>query len=155
MLVNEDITRSTIKIGQTGARIENVVAVQGRRLSDFLAQETLGRSPDLVKMDIEGAEIEVIASLDDDLIRQVGQWTIEFHDFLGMTSAAEVKRCIDRIVALGFRELNWSKRRNNADVLLVNSRRFGLIRHAYEQRLFVTSGQPGVCGANEEPEQPP
>jgi hypothetical protein len=26
-------------------------------------------------MDIEGAEIEVIASLNDDLIKRVGQWT--------------------------------------------------------------------------------
>jgi FkbM family methyltransferase len=59
MSVDEDITRSTIKSGSTGARIENVVAVQGRRLSDFLAQGISGRCPDLVKMDIEGAEIEV------------------------------------------------------------------------------------------------
>jgi hypothetical protein len=47
-------------------------------------------------MDIEGAEIEVIDSLDDDLIEGVGQWTIEFHDFMGLTSVSDVERCVER-----------------------------------------------------------
>ena len=105
MSIDEDITRSTIKANSK----ENTVAVQGRHLGEFLAHEVAGRTVDLVKMDIEGAEIEVIASLDDDLIKRVGQWTIEFHDFMGMMSVSDVEGCVERIVGLGFHELFWSK----------------------------------------------
>jgi hypothetical protein len=86
-------------------------------------------------MDIEGAEIEVLASLDDDLIKGVGQWTIEFHDFLGMMSVSDVERCLGRMARLGFHELFWSKKRNNADVLLVNKNRLPLRRYLIEQHV--------------------
>jgi FkbM family methyltransferase len=99
--IDEDRTRSTIKVGSE----ENMVIVQGRRLGDFLSGEVAGRTIDLVKMDIEGVEIEVIASLDDDLIRRVGPWTIEFHDFMGKLSVCDVKQCVERIARLGFHEL--------------------------------------------------
>jgi FkbM family methyltransferase len=125
MSIDEDITRSTIKASSK----QNKVAVQGRHLGEFFAHEVAGRVVDLVKMDIEGAEIEVIDSLDDDLIKRVGQWTIEFHDFMGMMSVSDVERCVARIAGLGFHELFWSKYRNNADVLLVNKDRFPLRRY--------------------------
>jgi FkbM family methyltransferase len=131
MSINKDATRSTIGSGST----ENVVAVQGRQLADFLAHEIAGKTVDLVKMDIEGVELEVIASLDDDLIKQVGQWTIEFHDFMGIMSRSDVEQCVERIARLGFHELFWSNRRNNADVLLVNKNRFPLHRYIKEQHI--------------------
>jgi Methyltransferase FkbM domain len=65
---------------------------------NFVAQEISGGVVDVVKMDIEGAEIEVIASLDDDQIKRVGQWAIEFHDFMGMMTGLDV----ERITVLGF-----------------------------------------------------
>jgi hypothetical protein len=131
MSIDEDTTRSTIKTHSK----ENTVDVQGRHLGEFLAKEVPGKTVDLIKMDIEGTEIEVIASLDDDLIKQVGQWTIEFHDFIGMTSVSEVESCVERIAGLGFHELFWSKHRNNADVLLVNKNRFPLGRYIVEQHI--------------------
>jgi FkbM family methyltransferase len=139
MSIDEDITRSTIKVGSE----ENMIGVQGRRLEEFLAGEVAGRTIDLVKMDIEGAEIEVIASLDDDLIRRVGQWTIEFHDFMGKLSECDVRQCVERIARLGFHELFWSKRRNNADVLLVNKNRLPLRRYIIEQH-FVRPARAGI-----------
>jgi hypothetical protein len=56
MSIDEDITRGTIKVSSK----ENTVAVQGRDLGEFLAHEVAGRTIDLVKKEIEGAEIEVI-----------------------------------------------------------------------------------------------
>jgi FkbM family methyltransferase len=56
MSIDEDISHSTIKATSK----ENMVAVQGRQLGEFLAHEVDGRNVDLVKMDIEGAEIEVL-----------------------------------------------------------------------------------------------
>ena len=133
MSIDPDTTRSTIKTSSK----ENAVAVQGRHLAEFLAHEVADRTVDLVKMDIEGAEIEVVASLDDDLIKRVGQWTIEFHDFMGMMTGSDVERCVGRITTgLGFHELFWSKHRNNADVLLVNKNRFSLRRYIIEQHII-------------------
>ena len=139
MSIDEDTTRSNIKTHSK----DNTVDVQGRHLGEFLAREVLGKPIDLVKMDIEGAEIEVIDSLDDDLIKQVGQWTIEFHDFSGLASASDVRRCVDRIAGLGFHELFWSKRRNTADVLLVNKNRLPLRRYILEQHI-VRPARAGV-----------
>jgi FkbM family methyltransferase len=139
MSIDEDITRSTIKSDSK----ENTVTVQGRRLGEFLANEVSGRAVDLVKMDIEGAEIEVIASLDDDLIKRVGQWTIEFHDFIGMMSVSDVARCVERIAGLGFHELFWSKHRNNADVLLVNKNRLPLPLYIVAQHI-VRPARAGI-----------
>jgi FkbM family methyltransferase len=135
----EDITRSTIKASAK----EKTVAVQGCHLGEFLGQELACRTIDLIKMDIEGAEIEVLASLDDDLIKRVGQWTIEFHDFMGMVSVFDVERCVARIAELGFHELFWSRHRNNADVLLVNKNRFPLGRHIIEHHV-VRRARAGV-----------
>jgi FkbM family methyltransferase len=139
MAIDSDITRSTIK----GEPTEKMVAVQGRQLEEFLVHEVAGRTVDLVKMDIEGAEIEVIASLGDDLIKRVGQWTIEFHDFRGMMSVSEVERCVERIAGLGFYELFWSRHRNNADVLLVNKNRFPRRRYIIEHHI-VRRARAGI-----------
>jgi FkbM family methyltransferase len=134
MSIDKDTTRSSIKTHPEESTVD-VVDVQGRHLGEFLAQVFLDERIDLIKMDIEGAEIEVIDSLGDELIKRVGQWTIEFHDFMGLTSSFDVKRCVERIAGLGFRELFWSKRRNTADVLLVNKNRFPLRRYILEQHL--------------------
>ncbi len=132
MSIDADTTRSSIK---ANLKKNSTVTVQGRLLGEFLTRELAGRTVDIIKMDIEGAEIEVIASLDDDVIKRVGQWTIEFHDFISMMSVSDVERCVGRIAELGFRELFWSKSRNNADVLLVNKNRFPFRRYIIEQHI--------------------
>jgi FkbM family methyltransferase len=61
---------------------------------------------DLVKMDIEGAEIEVLDGCSDDTLAAIGQWTIEFHDFNRLVPVADVKRLISRMRSLGFCEFS-------------------------------------------------
>src|SRR5262249_38303020 len=90
---------------------------------------------EVLKLDIEGAEIDVIDSLPDDLIRRIAQLTIEFHDWLGYYSETDVATRVDRIAALGFRELFWSRKRNSADVLLINGSRLGRLRYAFEHQV--------------------
>ena len=127
-----DTTRSTIK-ENVSEHAKKSAVIQGRSLQEFLNNEIPNRKIDLIKMDIEGAEIEAIASLDDDIIKQVGQWTIEFHDSLGLSDLSSVVSCIKRIADLGFYELFWSKGRNSADVLLVSKERLGPARYLSEQ----------------------
>src|SRR5690606_22321743 len=55
-----------------------------------------------IKMDIEGAEIGAIEAMPDDLITQIPQFTVEFHDFNGRTPPADVERIVRRMQRLGF-----------------------------------------------------
>ena len=137
LAIDADITRTAIAQGVSGAPgAQTTVEVPGRTLSGLLAEAGLSNDIEVLKLDIEGAELGVIDSMPDELMSRIGQITIEFHDFLGYHSTAEVERRIDRIAAVGFRELFWSHARNTGDVLLVNDRRLGLLRHSLEQALI-------------------
>lgn len=74
---------------------------------------------DLLKVDIEGAEIPMLAACSDDFLRKIPQITIEFHDFCGITPASEVTDCLTRMKALGFDVIRFS-RVGHQDTLLVN-----------------------------------
>jgi len=128
--LSKDTTRN--KIYDTATDDALCTIVNGRHLGTTLGDFGIS-DIEVLKMDIEGAELEVIDSLDDRFFRGVRQITIEFHDFLGYASTLEVNQRIDRLADIGFRELYWSSRRNTADVLLVNSRCLGPLRHLYEQ----------------------
>lgn len=132
--LDSDITRTSISsLGQSnGTEIE----VQGCALSGLLDDAGEGSFIEVLKLDIEGAELEAIDSLPDRQIAQVGQITIEFHDFLGYYPTREVERRVARISKLGFRELFWSRSRNTGDVLLVNASRLGPVRHGVEQSII-------------------
>jgi len=47
---------------------------------------------DLLKLDIEGAEIEVLESCPDELLLRIPQLTVEFHDFNGLIPRAAALR---------------------------------------------------------------
>jgi FkbM family methyltransferase len=126
----EDITRNRIVEGQAGG--ESLVQVEGRHLGAILREFGISQI-EVLKMDIEGAELEVLDSLNDEFFAEIGQLTIEFHDFLGYATTEDVVSRVDRIVSLGFWELYWSRRRNTGDVLLVNRRRMGRLRYLHEQ----------------------
>jgi FkbM family methyltransferase len=79
---------------------------------------------DLMKVDIEGAEIEMFESASDDQLRAVAQLTVEFHDFLYPDLVAPVGAIKRRLCGLGFAEIKFT--RNNADVLFVNRNRLSL-----------------------------
>jgi len=88
------------------AHRERVVAVPARTLETLLTENGLNRV-DLLKVDIEGAEIDLFDTTPDDVLRRV-QITIEFHDFCGLTSPAEVQRIWRRLESLGFSGMRFS-----------------------------------------------
>lgn len=57
---------------------------------------------DLVKMDIEGAEIALLEQCPDEYLSRIAQITIEFHDFNGLTPHSDVRRVLARLRGLGF-----------------------------------------------------
>lgn len=95
------------------------ITVPARSLAGFF--DSLGEEDiDLLKLDIEGAEIAALASLTDQHLNRIGQITVEFHDFCGYVKPEEVDAAIARLEAAGFIAISFSHH-TRGDVLLVNS----------------------------------
>ena len=78
----------------------STVTVEGTTLEALF--KVLGwEKIDLLKADIEGAEIALFDSASDELLGRINQITVEFHDFCGITPASEVKRVLKRLRRLG------------------------------------------------------
>ena len=98
---------------------------------------------DLLKVDIEGAEIEVIRSMEDDLFARIGQMTIEFHDFMKPSDTLLVKEAIRKITNNGFYVINFGLK-NFTDVLCLNRRRFN-VELITSGRLYVWKYRSGLA----------
>lgn len=63
-----------------------------------------GGRADLVKMDVEGAEYEVLDATPDDVLDRADQWCIEFHhETVDGVTVADTRRQVERFRRLGFR----------------------------------------------------
>jgi FkbM family methyltransferase len=100
--------------------LARTVEVAGKRLETILAEISEPRI-DLLKVDIEGAEIEMLTTADPARLRAIGQITVEFHgdSAFGFGMNREVGQAIQRLGQLGFVALNFS-RPLRTDVLFVN-----------------------------------
>jgi FkbM family methyltransferase len=94
------------------------VDVEALTLNDALALEPASRI-DLIKMDIEGEELAVLADAPADLFARVVQMTVEFHDFLDPKSLPAIRAVIARLRRLGFHAIRFSFR-SYGDVLFIN-----------------------------------
>jgi len=65
-------------------------------LSDFA-------SVDLVKMDIEGAEWEVLLNTPAESLLKIQQLTVEFHDFIEKGKKNATLECVKRMKSLGYK----------------------------------------------------
>lgn len=98
-----------------------VVTVETIPFPDFLARHHL-RRVDLLKVDIEGAELEMIAHLPAPVLSEIRQITIEFHDFIYPETAAAVREAMETLHRAGFLSVRFSK--DNQDILFFNARSF-------------------------------
>ncbi|MEL7357718.1 MAG: FkbM family methyltransferase [Cyanobacteria bacterium J06560_6] len=94
-----------------------MVTVEGITLKRFMKQQKIS-TIDLLKVDIEGAEVLLFDSIDDELIRSIKQITVEFHDFM-LDISSEVKSIKARLKSLGFEYIVFSNS-TNGDVLFIN-----------------------------------
>jgi FkbM family methyltransferase len=76
---------------------------------------------DVLKLDIEGAEIAAIDACEDELLRAIRQITIEIHDFCRIVRPQEVDRVLGRLRRLGFSCVRMS-RVGHQDTWCVNRR---------------------------------
>jgi FkbM family methyltransferase len=88
---------------------------------------------DILKLDIEGAEFDLIASTPDQILQRINQITVEFHDFKpafrgrGLFANARA-----RLQSMGFDCCNLAFR-THGDVLFLNRTR---LRLAAKQRIY-------------------
>lgn len=95
----------------------NVPAVQ---LEQFCREQAI-ESIELIKLDIEGAEIPVLLSASEEFLLKVKQITVEFHDFLSRDDIPNIRRIIARLKGIGFRVIKFSQF-TFGDLLFVNGR---------------------------------
>jgi FkbM family methyltransferase len=93
-------------------------------LSDVM--DATGTEPiELVKMDIEGAKIEILKTLPEKYLSRIWQLSVEYHDFLCPEHAAEIAVIDKRLSAAGFSKVNFSWPKN-LDILYFKRRAYQL-----------------------------
>ena len=98
--------------------VVDVIDVQALSLPELF--DRVGARPlDLLKIDIEGAEIELLNSCPASILQQIRQITVEFHDHNGMTPASEVQSTLAWLHKLGFFSVRMS-RHGHHDTWIIN-----------------------------------
>lgn len=80
---------------------QQLVTVPKISLADFCRQRAITKI-DFLKMDIEGAELNVFEQANDELLTTITQITVEFHDFLNKDDIPRIERIVARLRKLGF-----------------------------------------------------
>lgn len=88
-------------------------------LAEFRRRAGIGRI-NLLKIDIEGAELGMFAAAADAEFTDIDQITVEFHDFIYPETRPAVEAVKRRMRTLGFHTLPFSL--DNTDVLFLNRR---------------------------------
>ena len=101
--------------------VKEVITVKAVSVGSLL-EETGVTSVDLMKVDIEGAEREVLDTVSDAILRTTTQLSIEFHDFCNLMTSDDVARARRRLTALGFYEIRFPP--GNANNLFINLERW-------------------------------
>jgi len=108
------------------------VEVETISLATFMRRLGLTRI-DLLKLDIEGAEFDLIASTPNQILQRINQITVEFHDFKPAFRNRELfEKARSRLESMGFDCCNLAFR-THGDVLFLNRTRLRLVAR---QRIF-------------------
>lgn len=99
---------------------QTAVTVKSTKLNDFCCEKRL-KKIDLLKLDIEGAEIEVLEKLPFEFLATADQITVEFHDFLDKAEVPRILDVVRRIQEHGFYFLKLSYH-DYSDCLFINTK---------------------------------
>lgn len=115
-----ELSGSLLGQGIVGSSLgENVVTASVRTISLRSILEMIGgKGAELLKMDIEGAELDVLLHSSPEVLRSFAQITVEFHDFWYPELAERTEEAKRRMQSLGFWTVRFTP--NNKDVLFVN-----------------------------------
>jgi hypothetical protein len=95
-----------------------------------------GKIIDILKIDIEGAELELIETLCYEDVKNIKQITIEFHDWLNKDLHLQTVAAIKKLISLGFKAYTDTPHHGNAvEMLFLNKKLMGLTSR---QKLYLS-----------------
>lgn len=97
-------------------QVGDTLQVEATTLSCFF-EELGARECDLMKLDVEGAELPALEQAAPEVLLRARQITVEFHDWKRPENSARVRKVKRRLRRLGFYCIRFSG--NNGDVLFV------------------------------------
>lgn len=103
---------------------QNVVTVKKRALDEFWCEHGKG-GIDLLKLDIEGAELTLLPIVSEEFLLACTQISVEFHDFLRIEDRPQILAVRDRLCRLGFTCIRFSHF-TWGDCLFFNAAKLGL-----------------------------
>ncbi len=108
-------------IGPKSNSTGNTFEVESRKLSSLIAELGL-KEIDLLKIDIEGAEIQLFDNIKDYDLMCIKQLSIEFHDSVSIpnVSTEDVQRVINKLKSSGFYGIALGNK--NVDWLFINKK---------------------------------
>lgn len=96
---------------------------------DQLVEKVAVDEIDILKLDLEGAELDVLETTLEGTLRRARQITVEFHDWQWPEMTPRVEVVIQRLCDLGFYCIRFSY--NNGDILFVRRDLLHPIEYAY------------------------
>jgi Methyltransferase FkbM domain len=79
---------------------------------------------DLLKMDVEGTELDIIETTEPDIFRRCTQIAVEFHRFLNPSHASRIEKAVALMSGFGFRYIDFSNERT--DILFIKSNKIDM-----------------------------
>jgi FkbM family methyltransferase len=111
----------------SASRSANAVECRAVTLETLLA--TMGTEQvDLLKVDIEGLEVELLTSLQRPILDRINQLTVEFHESIGIGTVKQVLETIDYLRSFGFAVVRGSFF-DYSDVLFLHPERLKMQRN--------------------------
>lgn len=102
---------------QSGGTDRQRIVVDGKTFADFVTAEHFRRI-DLLKIDIEGAELDLLETIPYPILQDIWQICVEFHAFLRPQDLPRIEAVIGGMRARNFFVLDFS--RNFGNVLMIN-----------------------------------
>ncbi|HEY4194332.1 MAG TPA: FkbM family methyltransferase [Mucilaginibacter sp.] len=120
-LSNESEANSVQPAIASAFGITGKITVPMITLEKFLNDQKVQFPLDLLKIDIEGAEVDVINTLPDQMLNKIKQIPIEFHDFLGVDGEyfIAMHKAIAKLKANNFKIIRLSENDYRA-ILCIN-----------------------------------
>lgn len=115
----DDVHSMNSRIVDGAAVGPDIVEVQGSTIETIVPLVNV-TNIDLLKLDIEGAEIEVIETASREFFSRIPQIAVEFHAFLDKSKKSSAIDCIKTIESAGFTSFDFSM--NLGNVLFVNQK---------------------------------
>lgn len=94
------------------------ISVKSVKLDTFCSEQSIDHI-DLLKLDVEGAEINILENLSTEYLGKIAQITIEFHDFIKKSNVHRIRNVIAKLRGCDFYCIRFTYY-DYSDVLCIN-----------------------------------